>query len=62
MTLASSWVKIRIAYKSFQIVAWTVLLIISIVVFHRVAKVVRSDEAYKPLVRQVTVFIWIYHA
>ena len=41
--------------------AWTCLVIISIVVFHRVLKVVRSDEAYQPLVRQVTIFAWIYH-
>jgi hypothetical protein len=38
----------------------TVLVVMSFIVFYRVAKALKSDEAYKSIEGKVRIFTWIF--
>jgi hypothetical protein len=55
-----SWAIVRSIYKGYQIITMTVLVVMSFIVFYRVAKALKSDEAYKSIEGKVRIFTWIF--
>lgn len=60
VTLCRTWTNLRLFYKSSQLVIYLALGIVSGLVFFRVVKALESEEAFKPLCKQVYTFSIVY--